>query len=127
MTVRMRNKRHAQMVDYCIEHNASQREFMEEAAPPLIASPAFATMVKLRRRHPSKFDLDNQETNFVTLRMNERLTKAVVDYCVDRDISQVEFVELAIETLCRNAEFSQRLKARKAQYLEQRNAYHASK
>lgn len=127
MTVRMHKKRHLQMVDYCVEHGVSQRVFIEEAAPPLVMNNDFARMVRLRRRHPSRFDADNQETEFVTLRFNKRLSVAVTCYCIDRDISQVEFLELAIETLCRNKEFSKAMKARRVQLLEQRDAYNTTK
>ena len=54
----------------------------------------------------------------VTLRMNNRIHALVTDYCIQHDISQREFIELAAETLVINEGFARRVKARRQALLE---------
>lgn len=55
----------------------------------------------------------------VTIDMNCRIHTVMKDYCVKKDISQREFIELAAEMLVINNEFAERVKARRLELKHQ--------
>lgn len=126
LTLRMGTKKHTAMIDYCVEHDISQREFTEQAGQRLLENPQ-ASALLLRRRRTLRAGQPLEPTSIHTLRMNRRLKKSLVAFCLDRDVSQRDFIELGVELLVRDTAFSQRVKARRTLFLQQRAAYHLAK
>lgn len=54
----------------------------------------------------------------VMLRMNKRIHAAMRNYCVQNDVSQREFIEMAAEMQIINSELAQRVKARRKALVE---------
>lgn len=127
LTLRMDTAKHARMTDYCVEHNVSQRVFMETAGQKLLENPtASAKLIKARRKFTS-LSLVEPVLKMHTLRMNARLGEALENYCIEHDVSQREFVEFAAELLVRDAEFAKRIARRRADLDLQRALYRETK
>lgn len=126
LTLRMGTDKHAAMINYCVEHDISQREFTEQAGQRLLENPN-ASALLLRRRRKLLAGQVPKPTSIHTLRLNRRLKHALVAFCLDRDVSQRDFVELGVELLVRDTAFSQRVKARRTHFLQQRAQYHRNK
>lgn len=123
LTMRMSVKVHTQIVDYCVEHDISQRGFTEAAGARLLSNPKGSVkLIRRRRVAPEATD-----TRMVTLRMNQRLKDALVAFCLEGDVSQREAVELAVFLLVRDKALSQRIKAARVRFLQEREAYNSAR
>lgn len=72
--------------------------------------------------HTGKVGRPRKEPHTITMiRMNNRLKRRMVNFCITEDISQREFIELAAELLMRNTEMHARMKIRRANLLKAAN------
>lgn len=126
LTLRMDPRFHRMMVNHCVETGVTQRLFIEQAGAKLLEQPdATARFIRHRRHHP--YYLEAMESRMHTIAMKAVLKTDLEDYCVQRDVSQKEFIEAAIELLVKDKELAARLKARRVDTDLSRAAYHASK
>lgn len=82
---------------------------MKPALKPALSLEFTSRILKTGRRGRPRLE----PHRMVMLRMNRRIHSAMRTYCVQNDVSQREFIEMAAEMQIINSELARRIKARR--------------